>query len=477
MSDPYRLSRYQSCWNWLTDPLWVTCSSAEEVEQKTRLISGWGDIPAGNEKWNRAVVAALGQQTSIWGQLFAHNVLKEAMRRGWPLDVTSDGKEASWGNPVAWGGWGAPAWLEDLRVDLRNNGAQRRAEHKAFSVAKLQLMGASSPQSFRQQSTANGRVPSPFEGIPLSAALLVFSRNLLCGDPFRRGSQPVLLGAAVTADRKSRWLRGLMRWVDQEVRGSAGSSALLVGWAAAHSLHRDEQDILRRGNGPAMLEQNREQFQKAIDLAEKMLDKRGVRSKDDYQKLALATLEQPSWGQPLTVMAAVTIARSWGKAWGEGSEQVWAKALAVLPQDPEAHWRQVPLDEHEKQTPTRRIIRDAISAVTDHLGEPPQLIPVEDVVSALEQALPPVLVTEALSQVWVSAQVKPQSEGYWTNCVKEWLAKAPAEAGACWEATVSAHWRDQDGPREVVEAKAREMGLDARLGASEPSVKKPRTRL
>ncbi len=468
------LADTSSPWNALTNPAWFDCESPEEVKAKAREMSGWPNFPALEDEWTQAVIRAMGPQEALWNRLVVFHVLEEAARRGWPLGISKDGKDVDWST------LGAPQWLQNLRADQLASGAQERAEREAFSLARSRLMSATSPASYREdialKTQRDGKAPM-FQGAFLSVALLVSLQSTLESYRFRDSKGKVRSQSeGRRAEMNARWLRGLLRWVDHDANGPAREAALVVGWAAATWFHRNERAVALKKGIAGRMEENQEHYQTAISLAQKLLAKTGVRTPEDYQRVALWALQDSPWGNALKTIAAEILAMSWGSAWGAGSEVLWAQSLKQLAGEPETHWVHYPSDP-TAEVPGRHVIRKGINALVDPLLSP-ALCPPEDILSALEGALEPRWITEALAQVWLGSRTHSGTGAFWDHGVAQWLAKAPEEDVRYWPTAVLAAWRQQDGDREVLLAQAREQMLQAQLLAAEQSVpSRPRTRL
>ena len=427
-------------WMALTDPAWFACANGSETTQRKESLRGWPSCPntLGRADWGMAVWQAMASQTTLWGQLAVHDALTELQQRAQPLDATFAAE------PL-------PAWLSAIHADIQADGAQRRRDQELLSHWQNKLMGPVGVATLRTEAQEEGSGPIRVHGAPLPVALAAELRTTLVNRSFlnARGER-LSHRRQLVHERRAKVLRGVMRWIDRDLDGEERAAALLVAWAAA-VWHRDRVQY-NRGQATAA----REHLSTAVELADGLLAKRGVTTPAQRLQTAERALSLP-WGEPVRVKAAETLASSLGFAWPDGSERVWAQAMAVLGGHSETHWNHMP------DASGRHLLREGIAAATSHLQDQECIGP-RKAVAAMVEVLPPRWVTELLAQVWVSAG-PCGSRTAWGKAALNWLAQGPADDTACWTEAVLKAWRDEekDGPRLEMEAAAKDLWLRAAI--------------
>ena len=466
-----------STWDALVQPSWFDSKTPSDAEQRHREIRSWASCPVDKGSWAEAVFRAMAtvEESNTWGALTVYQTLTELKNRGQPLRVIDMGRKEI---PIEQ--LNLPAWLVKIHLDILADGPAQRAEVDAEQHWIERALSPFSATALRKNATSVlGSSSAPVRGAPLPVTLLsgarsfLTSRELLNAEgkklKYESRRKPVLL---------TQRLMVLLKWAVSDLTGAERQAALMVGWAAA-CWFKDHYPVTKivsvslQGSSVSSMAA-KAHFGRVVEEIEPLLVKHGMET-DDQRMAAVRWALEGAWGPHVTLQVAETVAMSWGPSWPRGSEQLWSQSLAVLAKEPETHWNHQPFE--TEGAVTRHVIRQGISALTNHLALPVG-VPAAHILDAWKQHLEPRWITEALAQAWLSSRsASPEHQENWDEVATLWLSQASDEEANAWPLALRAAFRDKsDGDLNERLAQAQGIRLETRW--SEPaSVHRRRTRL
>ena len=447
-------------WSAAFDAAWYEVDSSESVEKRAREMDSWPSFSLSSEE-EAKVLVAMAHCTSLHSQFVAYRVLETLNNRGQPLHSHERLPEKSKKNPT-----GFPEWLVRNHWKIVFEEPSWKNDRPAMDRYRLRLMMSNvSISALRQEVRDAESSGTPILSCaPLPAAIAAGLRNSLAKSKLRRDADnPLNVNWKRDAEIRAHRFMGVLRWVSSDLTGIERQSALLLCWATAVWMRHNYENPLFRHH-----------FDAVAERANSLLEKSGVHTlaqRIDAARWALSG----HWGRPLTVLAAETLATSWGADWPTGSESIWAESLAVLSQCLDSHWYvgRGTIDET-----VRHLLRDGIGAAISHLECPLDTLAPLALIDALTGALPPARITELLGQIWCSAhRVGIEQQELWQEVVEMWLHMAPSEEVDYWPVAVAAAWRSEDGLRNELVAKAAAAAMSIRVPENpSPSPRRPRIR-